>query len=34
VLFAIWAVAVAISSLSARRDRLWNLERLMPAIKI
>jgi putative membrane protein len=34
VLFAIWAVAVAISSLSARRDRLWNLERLIPAIKM
>lgn len=34
VLFAIWAVALAISALSARRDRLWNLDRLIPAIKI
>jgi len=34
VLVAIWAVAVGISSLSARRDRLWNLERLIPAIKM
>jgi putative membrane protein len=33
-LFAIWAVALAISCLSARRNRLWNLTRLLPAIKI
>ncbi|OBG59164.1 YhgE/Pip domain-containing protein [Mycobacterium sp. E3339] len=34
VLVAITAVALAISSLSARRDRLWNLSRLIPAIKM
>jgi putative membrane protein len=34
VLAGIWAVALAISSLSARRNRLWNLTRLMPAIKM
>jgi putative membrane protein len=34
VLFAIFAVALAISCLSARRDRLWNLNRLIPAIKM
>ncbi|HEY3994691.1 MAG TPA: YhgE/Pip domain-containing protein [Mycobacterium sp.] len=34
VLTAISAFALAISCLSARRDRLWNLSRLMPAIKI
>jgi putative membrane protein len=34
VLFAIWAFALGISSLCARRDRLWNLERLIPAIKL
>ena len=34
VLLGIWAVALAISCLSARRDRLWNLERLIPAIKV
>jgi putative membrane protein len=34
VLIAIWAVALAISCLSARRDRLWSLERLIPAIKM
>jgi putative membrane protein len=34
VLFAIWAAALAISALCARRDRLWNLDRLIPAIKI
>ncbi|MCA2292247.1 YhgE/Pip domain-containing protein [Mycobacterium avium] len=34
VLAAITAVALAISCLSARRDRLWNLSRLFPAIKI
>ena len=33
VLFGIWAVALAISSLSARRHQLWNLERLIPAIR-
>jgi putative membrane protein len=34
VLFVISAVALAISSLSARRDQLWNLNRLLPAIKM
>ncbi len=34
VLIGIWAVALLISSLSARRDQLWNLDRLRPAIKI
>jgi putative membrane protein len=34
VLAIITAVSLAISSLSARRDRLWNLSRLIPAIKI
>ncbi|WP_118915509.1 YhgE/Pip domain-containing protein [Mycobacterium shigaense] len=34
VLVAITAVALAISSLSARRDRVWNLSRLIPAIKM
>ncbi len=34
VLIGIWAVALLISSLSARRDRLWNIDRLIPAIKI
>jgi putative membrane protein len=34
VLLGIWAVALAISCLSARRDRLWSLERLIPAIKM
>ena len=34
VLIGIWAVALLISSLSARRNQLWNLERLIPAIKI
>jgi putative membrane protein len=34
VLFAISAVALAISGLSARRDQLWNLNRLIPAIKM
>ena len=34
VLFGIWAVALAISSLSARRHQLWNLERLIPAISV
>ena len=34
VLFGISAVALAISCLSARRHRLWNLERLIPAIKM
>jgi putative membrane protein len=30
----IWALALAISCLSARRNQLWNLTRLLPAIKI
>jgi putative membrane protein len=34
VLFGISAVALAVSCLSARRDQLWNLNRLIPAIKI
>lgn len=34
VLACITAVALAISCLSARRDRLWNLSRLIPAIKM
>lgn len=33
-LFVIWGIALLISSLSARRNRLWNLTRLLPAIKI
>ena len=33
-LFGIWAVALTISCLSARRNQLWNLNRLLPAIKI
>jgi putative membrane protein len=34
VLGSVWAVALLISSLSARRNRLWNLDRLLPAIKV
>jgi len=34
VLFAIFAVALTVSCLSARRDQLWNLNRLIPAIKM
>jgi putative membrane protein len=34
VLFGISVVALAISCLSARRHQLWNLERLIPAIKM
>jgi putative membrane protein len=34
VLLGISAVALAISGLSARRHQLWNLERLIPAIRI
>jgi len=34
VLIGIWAVALLISCLSARRDQLWNLDRLIPAIKM
>jgi putative membrane protein len=34
VLIGIWAVALTISCLSARRNRLWNLTRLLPSIKI
>ena len=33
-LLIIWAGALAISSLSARRNRMWNMTRLMPAIKM
>jgi putative membrane protein len=33
-LVVIWAVGLAISCLSARRNQLWNLTRLLPAIKI
>jgi putative membrane protein len=34
VLVALTALSLAVSSLSARRDRLWNLSRLIPAIKV
>src|SRR5947209_9344874 len=34
VLIGIWAGAMLVSCLSARRDQLWNLERLIPAIKM
>ena len=34
VMVGIWAVSLTISSLSARRDRLWTLDRLLPAIKV
>jgi putative membrane protein len=34
VLLGIWAVALVMSCLCARRDRLWNLNRLIPAIKV
>jgi putative membrane protein len=34
VLIGIWALAMLISCLSARRDQLWNLDRLIPAIKM
>ncbi|MED5812560.1 YhgE/Pip domain-containing protein [Mycolicibacterium sp. 050232] len=33
-LVVIWIGALTISSLSARRNRLWNMTRLMPAIKM
>ena len=33
-LIGIWAAALTISCLSARRNRLWNLTRLLPAINI
>jgi putative membrane protein len=33
-LLIIWAGALVISSLSARRNRMWNMTRLMPAIKM
>jgi putative membrane protein len=33
-LLVIWVGALTISSLSARRNRLWNIIRLMPAIKM
>jgi putative membrane protein len=34
VLGSVWAGSLLISSLSARRNRLWNLDRLLPAIKV
>jgi putative membrane protein len=34
VLCGVWVVSLVISSLSARRNRLWNLDRLLPAIKV
>src|SRR5271156_2020698 len=34
VLIGIWAAALTISGLSARRNQLWNLTRLLPAIQI
>jgi putative membrane protein len=33
-LIGIWVVGLAISCLSARRNQLWNLTRLLPSIKI
>lgn len=34
VLLFIWVASITVSCLSARRNRLWNLDRLLPAIKI
>lgn len=34
VLLFIWLASITLSCLSARRNRLWNLDRLIPAIKI
>ena len=34
VLCGLWAVSLAVSALSARRNRLWNRDRLLPAIKV
>ncbi|WP_293003182.1 YhgE/Pip domain-containing protein [Mycobacterium sp.] len=34
VLVGIWVAGIVVSSLSARRDQLWSLERLIPAIKM
>ncbi|OBF27820.1 hypothetical protein A5724_29940 [Mycobacterium sp. ACS1612] len=34
VLCGLWVVSLAVSALSARRNRLWNLDRLLPAIKV
>ncbi|BDH55386.1 hypothetical protein MTP03_03250 [Tsukamurella sp. PLM1] len=34
ILVVLWVVSVTVSCLSARRNRLWNLDRLIPAIKI
>ncbi len=34
VMALLWAASVTVSCLSARRNRLWNLDRLLPAIKI
>ncbi len=34
VMIFLWVVSVTVSCLSARRNRLWNLDRLIPAIKI
>jgi putative membrane protein len=34
VLIGIWAVSIGVSCLSARRDQLWNIDRLIPAIKM
>lgn len=34
VLIGIWAGALAVSALSARRNRLWNMTRLLPAIRM
>ncbi|TWS20966.1 YhgE/Pip domain-containing protein [Tsukamurella asaccharolytica] len=34
VLAFLWVASVTVSCLSARRNRLWNLDRLIPAIKI
>lgn len=34
VLVFLWVASITVSCLSARRNRLWNLDRLIPAIKI
>ena len=33
-LVGLWAISLTLSSLSARRDRLWTIDRLIPAIKV
>ena len=34
ILAGLWAASLAVSSLSARRDRLWTVDRLIPAITV